>query len=256
MLISNNRLSYLILGLLTASLILAPQRSEAREPDWSAYNAILQQYVQPGNVGGTPLNFVHYARIKSDSRWPGVVNQVAQFPVAQLADRNERLAFYINAYNILAINLIVQNNPVRSINDLKQGDMTVWKRTAGTVGGREISLDELEHGIIRGMGEARIHFAVVCASVGCPDLRREAYMGAKLNAQLSDQTRSFLRNPAKGLRMDGNVARVSKLFEWFRSDFEKQSGSVQGFLKQYRPDLPVNLMIRTDLPYDWSLNGR
>ena len=117
-----------------------------------------------------------------------------------------------------------------------------------------MSLDELEHDILRKLGEPRIHFAIVCASVSCPDLRREPYTAALLEVQLEEQVRGFLANEAKGLRLEGRQARVSKIFDWFAEDFSGVGG-VAAFIRRYRP-LPAAVAVEADLDYDWSVNAR
>lgn len=249
-------LARILLPALTVLLLAGapPAPVFGAEPDWSTYNALLQQYVSARTVNGTAIHFVNYGGLRSDPRWPAVVRSVETHAVTGLSPA-QKLAFYINAYNILAINMIVQNYPVSTINALNQGSLTVWKRPAGNIGGRSLSLDDIEHSIIRPMGDARIHFAVVCASLSCPDLRREAYTASRLNAQLDDQARRFLSNPGKGLRVEGNVVHVTKLFEWFAEDFTRAAGSVEAFVRRYVTDLPAGAQFRTDIPYLWNLNG-
>lgn len=104
------------------------------------------------------------------------------------------------------------------------------------------------------MGEPRIHMAIVCASKSCPDLRVEPYAAAKLDVQLSAASKAYLDNPTKGLRVEKDAIRVSKIFDWFEEDFEPMGG-VEGFIYKYHPDLPTDLPIKANLPYDWSLNG-
>ncbi len=103
------------------------------------------------------------------------------------------------------------------------------------------------------MGEPRIHLAIVCASVSCPDLRNEPYTAVKLESQLDDQVQQFLNNQGKGLKIENKVIRLSKIFDWFEEDFDG-NGGIAGFIKKYRPDLP-ELRIKANIPYDWSVNG-
>src|SRR5690606_1819087 len=116
-----------------------------------------------------------------------------------------------------------------------------------------MSLDDIEHDILRRIGDTRIHMAIVCASVSCPDLRTEPYTGERLEEQLEDQVQQFLANPGKGVRIEDDAVRVSKIFHWFRGDFEL-GGGVGKFIAHYRPDLPPGMPIKANLPYDWSLN--
>lgn len=104
------------------------------------------------------------------------------------------------------------------------------------------------------MGEPRIHLAIVCASVSCPDLRNEPYTATTLNKQLDEQANAFLRNDKKGLHIAKDEILVSKIFKWFKKDFEKVGG-VEAFTRGYRADLPVAYEIDADIDYDWSVNG-
>ena len=117
-----------------------------------------------------------------------------------LAGERERFAFWANAYNLLAIKAVLDQYPTRSIRDGGSLLQPIWKKKVGTVAGREYALDDIEHGILRReFKEPRVHFAIVCASLSCPDLRPEPFGAERLDAQLDEQTRAFLANPTKGL---------------------------------------------------------
>jgi hypothetical protein len=139
----------------------------------------------------------------------------------------------------------------------------VWKKTAGRVGGREVSLDEVEHRILRPMGEPRIHFAIVCASTSCPSLRREPFRPDRLDAQLDAQTRAFLADPRKGLALDRGERRVrlSKIFDWFAGDFGDDAGVI-AFVTRHAPEADRPWLAEHAggldlgyLPYDWAVNA-
>ena len=152
--------------------------------------------------------------------------------------------------------------PTVSIKDGGSLFSPIWKKSIGAVGGTPYSLDAIEHGILRkAFREPRVHFAIVCASLSCPDLRPEPFVAARLGAQLDGQTAAFLGNPAKGLApgADGRSARVSSIFKWFAGDFES-SGGVAAFIRaKAASDVAVRIRALTDaglsyLDYDWSLN--
>ncbi|MCZ6541330.1 MAG: DUF547 domain-containing protein, partial [Nitrospinae bacterium] len=139
---------------------------------------------------------------------------------------------------------------------------SVWKKTVGVVGGKDDTLNEIEHEIIRKMGDPRIHAAIVCASVSCPDLRKEAYTKEHLDAQLNDQLRRFLANRGKGLQINHKNGRIllSKIFDWFEDDFEPKGG-VLPFLARYAPEPDRSLLKNGDadvsyLDYNWDLNKK
>jgi hypothetical protein len=205
---------------------------------------------------------VDYAALAGDPAWQGLLATLADVDPGALGARNEKLAFWINAYNILAIDLIVQNRPIASIRDIGWALRPVWKQEAGRIGGRGYSLDEIEHRILRPMGEPRIHAAIVCAANSCPNLRREAYRSDGLDAQLADKMRDWLARPEKGMRLDRErgVLHLSRIFEWFDDDFEGQGGVV-AVVTHHAPErdrewlrLHAAALEIEYLDYDWQLN--
>lgn len=186
--------------------------------------------------------------------------------------RAEQLAFLINAYNAFTVELVLTRYPdLKSIKDLGSLLRNPWKRVFFQLLGRQQSLDDVEHGLIRAPGvfdDPRIHFAVVCASIGCPMLRDEAYVAERLDAQLDDGLRRFLGDRARN-RFDVATGTlwVSKIFDWYRSDFEKGHkaiGSLQdlfarhadvlGSTPQQQADLKAGRYKLAHLEYDWALN--
>jgi len=226
---------------------------QAKEPDWSDYAALLKQHVTTEQHHAVQLNWVSYSKIKQDPRWPRIIKQLESFSPKQLATKQEQLAFYINAYNIMAMKVVVDNWPLESIKDVGNMLWPVWKRVAGKIGGKEVTLNEIEHEILRPMGEPRIHFAIVCASTSCPDLRQEPFSADRLDSQLDEQITQFLDNAKKGLNQNGNNIRVSKIFSWFEEDFGGERG-VKAFIQHYK-SLPKGSSIEAALSYDWRVNG-
>lgn len=224
----------------------------AEEPDWSLYRSVLS-HAQPGVKNGVNLMQVDYAAIRHNGSLEKAYRALAAFDPGRLANREEKLAFYINAYNILALKMVADHWPIDSIKDAGSLFSPVWNKPAGTLGGHTVTLGEVEHKILRTMGEPRIHLAIVCASVSCPDLRDEPYAASKLNMQLDEQTRRFLDNTGKGLRIEDQTIRVSKIFDWFEDDFEVYGG-VPAFIKRHKAGLP-DLKIDANMPYDWAVNG-
>ncbi|MDZ7685225.1 MAG: DUF547 domain-containing protein [Gammaproteobacteria bacterium] len=232
-------------------MLVAPFTAWAAEPDWSAYAAVLDAHVRPAAMDGTRANMVDYEAIRADARFNDVVRTVREFDVTVLDGQAEHLAFYINAYNILTIQLILDHWPVESIRDIGNIFKGPWDIVMLENADGDLTLDDIEHEIIRSYPEPRIHFAVNCASVGCPDLRREPYAAARLDAQLDAQTRAFLGNPAKGFRLEDGDARVSKIFRWYAEDFEA-AGGIGGFVRNYAKATFNDVV--PNLPYDWQLN--
>jgi hypothetical protein len=179
-------------------------------------------------------------------------------------DREARLAFWINAYNAYTLKLIVDHYPVASIRDIDgpPDGGTPFERPVGPVADTVRTLDEIEHEIIRvRFDEPRIHFALVCAAKSCPRLRREAYTGPQLDAQLDAQARRFLHAPSKNRipAGDGTIA-LSRILKWYGSDFGPTPTAVQRALAPYfkgtvRDSLGEGAYEVRYRPYDWTLNA-
>lgn len=237
---------------LALSLVLLAGNAAAAEPDWTSYQAVLS-HVKTGSKNGVTLTLADYAAMNADGSLKKAYQALASFKTEKLSDRDEKLAFYINAYNILALKMVADHWPTESIKDAGSLFSPVWDKPAGELDGKTVTLGEVEHKILRPMAEPRIHFAIVCASVSCPDLRREPYTAAQLDGQLDDQARQFLNNPGKGLIVGKKAVRISRIFDWFEDDFKSQGG-VQAFLNRYRTDLP-ELAVKADINYDWAVNA-
>lgn len=168
----------------------------------------------------------------------------------------EQMAYWINAYNAFTIQLVAEHYPLESIKDIKRGIPmvnTVWDIKFIEIGGQKYDLNKIEHGILRkDWDEPRIHFAVNCASISCPNLRNEAFTADKLESQLTEQTRLFLADENKN-RISKNKVEVSRLFQWFGGDFKKK-GTLIDFLNQYTD---MQIASKADvkyLKYDWGIN--
>ncbi|WP_163339660.1 DUF547 domain-containing protein [Desulfopila sp. IMCC35008] len=191
------------------------------------------------------------------------LHQLAEVPTEQLSG-NEKLAFYINAYNAYTIKLILQNfrkgSPPRSIKDIGGFFSSPWSIRFAVVGGDTLTLDNIEHDIIRKeFDEPRVHFAVNCASLSCPPLLNRAYRGELLDDQLQENTRRFLNDP-HFTRLEGTTLFVSKIFKWFGEDFKDD---IPGFVRTHAgEELQHGLQAGGDrliikyLDYDWSLNSQ
>ena len=227
--------------------------------DFSGWDGLLKKHVKPTTLDGVPLNAIPYNKVKNDPEYRKVVRDLESFSPSTLKTRNEKLAFWINAYNIMAAKMVLDHYPLKSIKDAGGLFETVWKKVVGNIGGKEITLHEIEHEILRKMGEPRIHMAIVCASVSCPDIRPEAYSAERLDAQLTDQMQKFLQNRGKGMRVDGGRAvYLSAIFKWFAEDFESKGG-VLAFIAPYAPKVQQRALRQGDvaisyLDYNWKLN--
>ncbi|MEO1523983.1 MAG: DUF547 domain-containing protein [Planctomycetota bacterium] len=183
--------------------------------------------------------------------------------LAQSTDANVQLAFWINAYNAVTVEGILREYPTSSIRNhtAKLVGYNIWKDLKLHVDDKAVSLDEIEHQVLRKMSEPRIHFAIVCASVGCPRLLNEAYMAERLDEQLDTNARDFFSRE-QNFRFDSNRNQfsLSAILNWFGEDF---GGSREALLKRLSPWLPSQAAKQTAargegtvsfLPYDWDLN--
>jgi len=166
------------------------------------------------------------------------------------------LAYWINLYNAVTLRLILDNYPLDSIKDIG-GFMkkSPWKRELVTVAGRKLTLNNIENDIIRpDFGDARIHFALNCASIGCPPLSDEAYAADRLSEQLDAACRVAL-NRDQWVQVEGNKLKLTKIFDWYGKDFEKDGGSVLDFIGQYRTETIPDKEVEIDfMSYDWDVN--
>lgn len=223
------------------------------KPDWSAYNALLQAHVQAGERNGISAHLVDYAALADDPKLKQAIQVVEDFDLNRLQTRESQLAFYINAYNLFSLQVVARHWPVESIRQIGSLFRPVWSQKVGMLGGQPVSLMDIEHGVLRGMNEPRIHFALAYAALSCADLRREAYTADKLDEQLNDQVLHFLSNPEKGMLMEQRRVHLSEIFSWFSSDFSR-SGGVREFISDYQ-FVPSGSMRGRDLPFDWRVNS-
>ena len=173
--------------------------------------------------------------------------------------KDEKLAYWINAYNAFTLELILTHYPVKSIKDIGSTIKipfvsTAWDVKFIYIGGEEYDLNNIEHGIIRKeFDEPRIHFALVCAAISCPKLQNSAYLPEKLDEQLARASIEFLADTEKNEFKSSKKAVVSKLFNWYGGDFNND-GTLIEFLNQYAPiKLDTNAKISWK-DYDWALN--
>ena len=162
-------------------------------------------------------------------------------------NKNEIMSYWINTYNALTIKLILNNYPTNSIRNLKNP----WSIKVINFDSKAYSLDEIEHDILRKMGDPRIHFAINCASISCPNLSNTAYFSYKINDQLDNATNIFLNDLNKN-EITKNEIRISKIFLWFKKDFGGNKNLIN-FINKYSLIKTENPKVKY-LPYDWNLN--
>jgi hypothetical protein len=186
------------------------------------------------------------------------LKQLSDNPPQNNWTREDQLAYWINAYNAFTVQLIIRNYPLKSIKDIGSKIKipfvnTPWDLKFVRIGKEKFDLNNLEHDILREkFKEPRIHFAIVCASVSCPRLLNEAYVGAKLNQQLEAQARGFINDKSRN-KISANAAELSQIFNWFRGDFTR-NGTLTDFLNRYS-SIKINKNAQlTYLDYNWNLN--
>ena len=207
--------------------------------------------------GAVNSGFVDYTQWRDNARFDQLVDQIAKEDTATM-NVKQQLVFYINAYNILAARGILDDSSPSTL----FGRWGYFKRDKYIVTGEEMNLYDLEHELIRPLGDPRIHFAIVCASQSCPILRSEAYTLERLDEQLDDAARGFVNDPKRNsFDTDAGIARLSKIFEWFEADFVSESRPLQLYLADYAEDPATASLLGQQrfeirhLKYDWDLNG-
>lgn len=214
---------------------------------------------------------VNYKALCRDGRLEEYVARLAATDPATISDDKAKLAFWINVYNAYTLKIICDNYPVKSINDLHFGGLiigtvvnkTAWDKKFVVVGGEVMSLNHVEHDIVRPVfQDPRAHFALVCAAKSCPPLRPEAYDGDRLDTQLDDQGTMFFAQKDKNFfELDKNQAHLSKILDWYGGDFGGSREERLVYITQYLPD-GIAEAIRADpaswsikfTEYDWDLN--
>ena len=260
---------FLSLRFLALAVVLAcgaPVFVGAAEPlDHRLFSQILGDHVRAGKV--------NYAALKSDARLDRYLQQLAATDPEKLSGENARLAFWLNAYNAYTLKLIIDRQPVKSITEIGTGGLvlgsvlktTAWDVRFAEVGGKKLTLNEIEHEIIRRkFKDARAHFALVCASESCPELGTEAFEGDKLDAQLDGQAALFLRDSTRNrFDLKTKTAHLSSIFSWYQGDFGPDKLAALRKAASYAAP-EVRAAIEADptawkveyLSYDWSLNAQ
>jgi hypothetical protein len=227
--------------------------SSAVAIDHSAWSRFLESYVVAGSDG---INRVRYQSVSAGDR-AALLNYISALEavdVARLA-RREQIAFWINLYNAATVRLILDNEGVASIRKIARP----WDSPVVSVAGRQLTLNEIEHGVLRPIAQdPRIHYAVNCASIGCPNLTPAAFTGAELEAELDAAARAYVNHP-RGVSVEGGKLIVSKIYGWYADDFGGTDAAVIAHARRFAgPALDEKLAtIRaiSGYRYDWSLNA-
>ena len=230
--------------------------------DHSAWDALLARHVAARDGGANLVAYDGFSA-KDRAQLERYVTAMAAIPIGDYP-RDEQLAYWINLYNALTVQVVLDNLPVASIRDINTSpglfSSGPWGQEVVSVEGHALSLNDIEHRILRPIWrDPRIHYGVNCASIGCPDLAPRAYTGATVQGMLDAAARSYVNDPRGVLVRDGKVT-VSRIYDWFIEDFGGSEQAVLDHLRRYaEPDLAARLTVvggLTDTQYDWSLNGR
>ncbi|MBA5776201.1 DUF547 domain-containing protein [Stappia sp. F7233] len=237
-------------------LAARPARAQVRHDAWTA---LLETYVVESPDG---INRVRYARFKEEA---GAVldDYLASLQASRVSalGRAEQFAFWANLYNALTVRVILDHYPVASIRDINLGGgffaRGPWKKELVNVEGRSLSLDDIEHGILRrDFGDPRVHYALNCASIGCPNLQRQAFSGDRLEAMLDEGARAYVNHP-RGLTVDGGRITASRIYDWFAEDFGDGTAIRRHWLAYAESGLASQLREADGVAgyaYDWGLN--
>lgn len=235
----------------------------AQKVDHSILTNLMNDYNFNGNLD--------YKGLTKENKLNEYLDLLSKSNPETLKSDSEKIAFWINVYNAFTIKAILENYPVESINDLHSGgriighifSTTVWDDDFIIINDKEYSLNDVEHKILRKeFEEPRIHFAIVCASISCPQLRHEAFIPDKLEKQLMDQAIQFFADESKNkFDVKNKIAYLSKILDWFEEDFGENDEEVLKFVSKYlNTKLSAQIIKNIDdwsieyLDYDWGLN--
>ncbi len=252
------------------SILFFTQVCQGENFSHQTWDQLLKRHVVELRLGVTAVNY--QAMAQQQELLKKYLNHLSSVSQTEFDSWNpsEQLAFLINAYNAWTVKLVLTRYPdLESIKELGSFFSSPWNKSFISLLGQERTLNDIEHNLIRGSGrynEPRIHFAVNCASIGCPPLRSEAYVGERLEEQLSEQTRLFLSDATRN-RLNNDVLEVSSIFKWYQDDFEKGwqgLDSLNELFLQHAKSLSLSelevkrlqqgLIEIEFLDYDWHLN--
>lgn len=244
--------------------VLEQWRPAAAQQTWvvdhEAWRELLVTYIDDSDPSGINL-FAYNAVTATDrQRLDSYINYLAGLPVAKLTALQQQ-AYWINLYNALTVRVILVNPGLSSIRQIKSGWFSPgpWGLELVKVDGIALTLDDIEHRILRPIfGDPRVHFAVNCASLGCPNLGAQPYLATSLDRQLDTATRAFI-NHSRGVSISGDTLTLSSIFKWYGDDFGETVPARLDWIASYaNSDLVEQLGAwsgRTRYDYDWGLNS-
>jgi hypothetical protein len=244
---------------LVALLGLFASPALAQVPNHAPWDTLLQTYVRESADGINRFNYRGLANSPADRQALDRYIASLEGTAPSRLNRADQFAFWANLYNAVTIDVVVERYPVRSIRDIKPHPLAIgpWGVPRVTVEGRRLSLDAIEHEIMRPtFADPRVHYAVNCASIGCPNLQRQAFRGATLEAQLDAAARAFINHP-RAVQVTPRGLRLNSIYQWFRVDFGTEA-QLRTHLQRYAaPGLAAQIAASPRIAgygYDWSLN--
>lgn len=248
-----------LLTLIFAAFLPLGLPAYAGDQDHQVWNDLTEQYVIESPDG---LNRFSYGRLNQSQadrdKLRAYLTTASKLEPSSM-DPDDRFVYWVNLYNALTVQVIVNHYPISSIRRIKPHPFATgpWSETLVTVEGQELSLDNIEHDILRPeFKDSRVHYAVNCASVGCPNLRRGAWKADSLNDDLDQAARDYINHP-RGVKVEGGQITASSIYKWFREDFASEGGVIAHITRYADEDLLVqleNLVRVKSYRYDWSLN--
>ena len=216
------------------------------------YNGLLKAYASPVEKEGIKYIGIDYDGWAKDPRHKKAMMDLLGIDPEKIRSIEAKKSFWINAYNLLTIDMITRTGERETIKNQGDAMKSVGSTMKWKIGGKEYTLDQIKNDVLRPMKDPRVNFALNSGSISCPDIRREAYTASKLDAQLRDQVLVTFKNETKGIKFDGDTVRVPLYMEWVKSDFKE--GNIKEWLKGYYPE---HINADTEVGFfqhNWAIN--
>lgn len=234
----------ILASLFTSNAFANKDETLEKMPFLEPYTKLLQNYVQSTTLEGIPTTGINYLEWQSDPAHQEAMKLLKETNLSKIISKEEKISFWINAYNLLTIDLIIKKGEQESIHNLGGLVGDPWNEFSWVIDGLEITLSQITHQTLRNINEPRVNFALTCAAISCPDLKNKPYWPQLIYTQLEKQTRHFLTNKEKGVKIiktpktESNLRQVNKfktsqIFQWFKNDFEH--GNIERFIQRYVP---------------------
>lgn len=250
---------------ITLFTLLTPTFSFAREiPFLTPYAELLKEHVTEATLEGIPTTAINYKAWQKDPRHEKAINLLTTDNVGNYKSRELKLSYWINAYNLLVIDLILKEAPKDSIQNLGGIVSDPWNEYSWVIDGLEYNLNYIQHQVLKPLGESRFFFALTCGAISCPSLKATPYWPDRMYTQLEKQTAQFIHNDKKAFQtkhdkkndtariQTRDKAYISQLFLWHQKYLE--GGNINRFVQRYRS--LDNLEIEDYLDFNWNLNAK